>query len=419
MEKMHKNEDMEAVETSSSINHTTQDVHNIFEEAKEQPSNNKTKNKKNFQYKKAAIILSGSFLLAAVGGFGGTMLALHMNGGTGKTVLYQSVTNQNNQSENKDTNTTTLSVKEVANATASSVVEIQTETVSTHSFFPQAVTSGAGSGVILSKDGYIVTNNHVIEDASKVSVTTKDGKSYNATLVGTDSATDLAVIKIDANNLTPAVMGTSSSLEVGDVAIAIGNPLGELGGTVTNGIISALDREITIDNQTMHLLQTNAAINPGNSGGGLFNDQGELIGIVNAKSSGDNIEGLGFAIPIDRAKDIISNLIKNGYVKGRAALGVSLQESNISFQDNSTQVYIVGLEEGKAADKAGLQVGDQILKIDGKDVTGITDVKTTILSHSAGDKITVTVLRKSETKEIQVTLQEATQTTTKSQQKAQ
>lgn len=413
MEKMQRNEDMEAVETSSSIKDTTQqEIHDIFEEPKEQPSN-----KKPFKYKKATIILSGSFLLAAVGGFGGTMFALHMNGGTGKTVLYQSVTNQNNQSDSKDTNTTTLSVKEVANATANSVVEIKTETVSTNSFFPQAVTSGAGSGVILSKDGYIVTNNHVIEDASKVSVTTKDGKSYDATLVGTDSATDLAVIKINADNLTPAVMGTSSSLEVGDVAIAIGNPLGELGGTVTNGIISALDREITIDNQTMHLLQTNAAINPGNSGGGLFNDQGELIGIVNAKSSGENIEGLGFAIPIDRAKDIISSIIENGYVKGRAALGVSLQESNISFQDNSTQVYIVALEEGQAADKAGLQIGDQILKIDGKEVTGIADVKTTISSHSAGDKITITILRKSETKEVQVTLQEATQTTTQNQQR--
>ncbi|MEG1732149.1 MAG: trypsin-like peptidase domain-containing protein, partial [Longicatena sp.] len=311
---------------------------------------------------------------------------------------------------------TNMSVKEVANATMNSVVEIKTESVSTNSFFQQAVQSGAGSGVILSKDGYIVTNNHVINGANKVSVATKDGKKYDAKLIGSDAATDLAVIKIETTDLIPVVLGESSKLEVGDNAIAIGNPLGELGGTVTTGIISALDRAITIDNQTMHLLQTNAAINPGNSGGGLFNDQGQLIGIVNAKSGGENIEGLGFAIPIDRAKTIITNLIENGYVKDRASLGVTLTlggSSNPFAQEKeSQQVYIYKVSEGKAADKAGLKAGDQILKIDNEKVTTISNVTNVINTHKPGDSVKLSILRDSETKVVSVTLgvSEPTQT---------
>ncbi len=361
-----------------------------------------------------ACIISGCLLISVGGGFGGATLAYQLNKSNGSgTVLYQSVEKTN--SKNNTANASSMSVKDVANEAMDSVVEIKTESVSNNEYFQQAVQSGAGSGVILSKDGYIVTNNHVIDGASKITVTTKDGKSYDAKLIGTDSSTDLAVIKIEATNLKPAVMGSSSKLEVGDTAVAIGNPLGELGGTVTSGIISALDREVTIDNQTMQLLQTNAAINPGNSGGGLFNDQGELIGIVNAKSSGSNIEGLGFAIPIDHAKDVITNLIENGYVKGRASLGVTLTlgTSNNPFSsDTSTQVYIAKVEDGKAADKAGLQAGDQILKVDDKDVENISDVKTVVNSHKAGETMKITVLRERSTKTFTVTLGEADTTST-------
>ena len=361
-----------------------------------------------------ACIISGCLLISVGGGFGGATLAYQLNKSNGSgTVLYQSVEKTN--SKNNTANASSMSVKDVANEAMDSVVEIKTESVSNNEYFQQAVQSGAGSGVILSKDGYIVTNNHVIDGASKITVTTKDGKSYDAKLIGTDSSTDLAVIKIEATNLKPAVMGSSSKLEVGDTAVAIGNPLGELGGTVTSGIISALDREVTIDNQTMQLLQTNAAINPGNSGGGLFIDQGELIGIVNAKSSGSNIEGLGFAIPIDHAKDVITNLIENGYVKGRASLGVTLTlgTSNNPFSsDTSTQVYIAKVEDGKAADKAGLQAGDQILKVDDKDVENISDVKTVVNSHKAGETMKITVLRERSTKTFTVTLGEADTTST-------
>lgn len=311
-----------------------------------------------------------------------------------------------------------MSVKDVANETMNSVVEIRTESIKTNEFFQQAISSGAGSGVILSKDGYIVTNNHVIDGANKVTVKTKDGKEYNAKLVGTDSTTDLAVIKIEATDLTPVVLGTSKNLQVGDAAIAIGNPLGELGGTVTNGIISALDREITIDGESMHLLQTNAAINPGNSGGGLFNDQGQLIGIVNAKSSGSNIEGLGFAIPIDIAKPVITSLIENGKVEGRAELGVSLQEYQAQnqnpFEENnsSTAVYIVQVQSGKAADKAGLKRGDRILEVDGKEIKEVSDVKSVISSHKAGDTIKIKIERDNKEQTVSVTLLEVSDNTT-------
>lgn len=365
---------------------------------------------------KTATIIAACIILSAGAGFGGSLVALNITNGN-KAVLYQGVDNSgSNTNTTTSANGTTMSVEQVANKTMESVVEIKTESVSTNSFYQQAIQSGAGSGVILSKDGYIVTNNHVIAGANKVTVTTKDSKSYSAKLIGTDPTSDLAVIKIDAKNLTPAVLGQSSKLKVGDTAVAIGNPLGELGGTVTSGIISALDREITIDNETMHLLQTSAAINPGNSGGGLFNDQGQLIGIVNAKSSGNNIEGLGFAIPIDRAKDIISSLIKNGQVKGRASLGVTLQEGNPNnpfVQDNKSQVFIVQVVEGKAASKAGLKPGDQILKADGKNVNSITDVKNAVNSHKAGDKMTITVLRDNETKNVTITLGEADTSSTK------
>lgn len=388
------------------------------QEQKEQPKTKKKQKKVHGSFikqHKTGVTITSCFLLAGIGGFGGT-LAANQFSGNGKVVMYQSVNKNSSNSDNNSANTSTMSVKDIANQTMDSVVEIKTESVQTNQFFQQAVTSGAGSGVILSSDGYIVTNNHVIEGATKVSVTTKDGEVYNATLVGSDATTDLAVIKIEPKkDLTPVVMGSSDSLEVGDPAIAIGNPLGELGGTVTNGIISALDRAITIDGETMHLLQTNAAINPGNSGGGLFNEKGELIGIVNAKSSGSNIEGLGFAIPIDKAKPVIESLIENGKVTGRAELGVSLSEvsnqSNNPFAqqtDDTKSVYIAKVQSGKAADNAGLQVGDRIVQADGKDIDSIATLKSIITSHKAGDTMTMKIERDGKEKEVKITLLEVT-----------
>jgi serine protease Do len=192
-----------------------------------------------------------------------------------------------------------------------------------------------------------------------IEVTLNNGDVYAASLIATDSKTDLAVIKIETTGLTAAILGDSDALVVGEDAIAIGNPLGELGGTVTNGIISALDREVTVEGQKMNLLQTNAAINPGNSGGGLFNAKGELIGIVSAKSSGTDIEGLGFAIPVNDVKEVVVQLIEKGYVAGRPALGVSVIDINsiqLAMQYGVSQygVYIAEVLEDSAAEKAGL-----------------------------------------------------------------
>lgn len=308
-----------------------------------------------------------------------------------------------------------LSSSEIAALAAPSVVEIRTEEVSNSSWFGQYVQSGAGSGVILSEDGTIVTNDHVVEGATRITVTTKDGAEYEATVIGADSKTDVAVIKIDAQGLTPAILGDSDSLTVGEYAMAIGNPLGELGGTVTNGIISALSREVTINGETMTLLQTNAAINPGNSGGGLFNERGELVGLVNAKSgssgSSTSIEGLGFAIPINTVKNSVQELLEYGYVRGRAALGVILididnMQDAFQYRVSRLGVYVYGVTEGGASATAGVQVGDCIISIGDVAVESRADVKAQLNNHSVGDVIQMQVIRDGRTLTLEITLEE-------------
>lgn len=294
--------------------------------------------------------------------------------------------------------TQTLTIPEIASIAAPSVVEIQTEVLTTDQRMRQYVTEGAGSGVILSADGYIVTNNHVIEDAQKITVITAEGQSYAATLVGTDPQTDLAVIKIAASGLTPATLGDSSTLVVGDLAVAIGNPLGELGGTVTDGIISALDREITIDDETMNLLQTNAAINPGNSGGGLFDAAGNLIGVVNAKSSGTNVEGLGFAIPVNDVKAVVNELISFGFVQGRIEMGMTLldidsEQAAMMYRVSSLGVYVLKVTSDSTAATAGFESGDRVVSLNGNEVATAAGVNTILKQLKAGDSVQVVIQR--------------------------
>lgn len=305
-----------------------------------------------------------------------------------------------------------LSVAEVASLAADSVVEITTESVANDMFMRQYVTEGAGSGVIISTDGYIATNNHVIEGASKITVRLTDGKEYEAKLIGTDAQTDVAVIKIEGATLQPVTLGDSDTIGVGDTAIAIGNPLGELGGTVTNGIISALDRQIVLENQTMTLLQTNAAINPGNSGGGLFNDQGELIGLVVAKSSGSNVEGLGFAIPVNVVKDVVESIINVGYVQGRPVLGISVvnvDSSQLAYQYGVNQlgVYVAGLTEGTKAESSGLKLGDCLIAVDDTQISSTSDLTQILQSHEVGDKVKVMVSRNGKMLTVEVELSES------------
>ncbi len=358
----------------------------------------------------SAWIMGGCLLLGGVGGFGGSYLASQVFTSQHGTVIYQSV----ERSDQNGDALTNLSVKDIVATTEQSVVEITTESAANDSYFQQMVTTGAGSGVIISQDGYIVTNNHVIDGANKIKVRTKDGNEYDATLIGKDSISDLAVIKIQADGLTPALFGHSSELSVGDEAVAIGNPLGQLGGTVTRGIISALDREITIDGQSMTLLQTDTAINKGNSGGGLFNANGELIGIVNAKSSGTSVEGLGFAIPIDTAKPIIESLITNGYVTGRPQLGVSMVNITnelSAFQSGVDQlgVYIAKISEGSAAEAAGFKVKDRIIRVEDQEITSSEDVAKIINEKQVGDTITIVVERDRKEVVLKATLKEAQQ----------
>lgn len=350
----------------------------------------------------------GIILLSGVVGFGAGYAGSHLSNNANVTIQQQ--TNKSNFGTVQVSD-----VSDIVEKCKDSVVEITTESASSgNSIFGQYVSQGAGSGVIISKDGYIVTNNHVVSGATSLKVTTTDGTEYDASVVGKDSQTDLAVIKVDANNLQAATLGDSDILQVGDPAIAIGNPLGELGGTVTTGIISATDRQITIDDETMTLLQTDAAINPGNSGGGLFNADGNLIGIVNAKESSTGIEGLGFAIPITPAQDIITELMQNGSVTSRPALNVSLYDYTSNNQGQYSKYedgcYIVQIVKNGAADKAGLKQNDRILSFDGEQIQSTSDVKNVLKKHKIGDTIKMVVERDSKKITVEITLQTQTQT---------
>ena len=282
--------------------------------------------------------------------------------------------------------------------------------------------TGSGSGIILTSDGYIVTCRHVVDGADSVKVILNDDAEHEAKLVGSDPRYDLAVIKIEQTGLTPATLGDSEMLTVGDDVIAIGNPLGELRGTATDGIISAVGRDVTVENMNMNLLQTNAAISPGNSGGGLFNSSGSLIGIVNAKASSENSEGLGFAIPVNSVKQVISDLMDVGYVRGRAYLGVYTQNVTLSTGQNgwgsssffgsffggsgASCVQVAQVVAGSAAESAGLQIGDLITKLDETEITSNNDLSGAIAAYNAGDTVTLTIQRAGQEQQVKVTFGE-------------
>lgn len=289
-------------------------------------------------------------------------------------------------------------VSEVYYAVANSVVEITTETVQTSIWMGQYISTGAGSGVIIDKSGLIVTNNHVIEGANNVIVRLTDGSEYEASLLGTDPAADLAVIKISVTDkeLQAAPLGCSADLVVGEDVVAIGNPLGSLGGTLTTGIISATERSITIDGEEMVLLQTNAAINPGNSGGGLFNMAGQLIGVVNAKAAGEDIEGLGFAIPIDFAHTVMEDLINYGYVRGVVDHGLimlDVTEQNLPAAYRKYGITSIGVIILDSQYSDELEYGDTIVSVNGQAIDSSADVELITKACSVGDEITVSVMR--------------------------
>lgn len=360
----------------------------------------------------------GVVLLGFGGGLLGTVAATRM-GLNGSQVVVQQVQRDESTtaSAQGSADGNNLSMAEIAAKVRPSVVAITTEQmVSTNSWFGSYVQSGAGSGVIISEDGYILTCAHVVNGASNITVQLSDDTEYTASVVGLDTSTDVAVLKIEATGLSAATLGDSDTLAVGELAVAVGNPLGTLSGTVTNGIISAVNRSVEVESNEMSLIQTDAAISPGNSGGGLFNGQGELIGIVNAKSGSTtdtgeatNAEGLGFAIPINTAMDIAQDLIENGYVK-RPALGVTVvtvtQDNAMQFGVSDYGVYIYQITPGSGAANAGLQVGDRIIAIDDNSVSESSDLTGYLQQKAVGDTVNLQIERDGKMATYQVVLGE-------------
>ena len=407
-----------APQTDNGAGGATPPVHPVQPQDAQPP-----KKKKKFNGKRVARSAVALVLAAAMGFAGGFVGAKF--GGSGKVVIQQVAPSSTADSASGSDNSITaasssgssLTTEQVADLVSPSVVVITTEQVvySQWSWYGQnQVESGAGSGVIISSDGYILTCAHVVDGASTITVTIGD-KDYTATLVGEDTTSDIAVIKIDADGLTPATVGNSDSLKVGQSVMAVGNPLGELGGTVTSGIVSALNRSVSIQSSssvnTMSLIQMDASVSPGNSGGGLFNMNGELIGIVNAKSSSSDAEGLGFAIPINDAIKVAQDLLENGYVTGRPYMGITYlavtdAQTAAQLGVNAYGIYVVDVVSGGPADKAGLKAGDRIVSIDNTEVAQKTDLGTLMQEHSAGDTLSITVARDGQMQTVSLTLGE-------------
>ena len=309
-----------------------------------------------------------------------------------------------------------LTVSQIVDKNENAVVEILMSGTQQNMWGQMQLVQGAGSGVIVREDGYIATNYHVIQGANKVQVTLHNGDSYPARIVGSDPSNDIAVIKIDAKGLTTATIGDSSTVDVGDLAVAIGNPLGQLGGTATTGIISALDRTLDVEGTTLTLMQTDAAINGGNSGGGLFNSKGELIGIVESKASAVGVEGLAFALPINNVAPIINTLIENGgnaqTTTGTPAVGIvisDVSEENAQYYGlESAGVYIAQVT-GENAMKAGFQAEDRIVSFNGKQISDSNEFITLVRKCKVGDTVTIVVSRKGQQIEIKTVLEELQQ----------
>ena len=409
-----------APQTDNGAGGATPPVHPVQPQDAQPP-----KKKKKFNGKRVARSAVALVLAAAMGFAGGFVGAKF--GGSGKVVIQQVAPSSTADSASGSDSSITaasssgssLTTEQVADLVSPSVVVITTEQVvySQWSWYGQnQVESGAGSGVIISSDGYILTCAHVVDGASTITVTIGD-KDYTATLVGEDTTSDIAVIKIDADGLTPATVGNSDGLKVGQSVMAVGNPLGELGGTVTGGMISALNRSVTIQGSssvnTMSLIQMDASVSPGNSGGGLFNMNGELVGIVNAKSSSSDAEGLGFAIPINDAIKVAQELLENGYVTGRPYLGITylaVEDAQTAAQlgVNAYGVYVVEVVKGGPAEKAGLQAGDRIVSVDGTEIASKDDLGTLMQKHAAGDTLSITIAREGQMQTVNVTLGEKT-----------
>ena len=363
--------------------------------------------------KKTTVLVAVGLVLALLMGILGSAIGNSLFG-KGSTTIYEGQRESSVIDVSKVDTGKLMTPAEVYAANVNSTVGITTS-VTTNYWGFQTTSAASGSGFILTGDGYVLTNYHVIESSNSISVTLYDGKSYDATLIGYDESSDIAVLKIDAEGLTPVVLGDSDNLNVGDSVIAIGNPLGELTFSLTSGAVSALNREITLSNSvTMNLIQTDCAINSGNSGGALFNLYGEVIGITNAKYSGSgsgaSIDNIGFAIPINHVRGIVESIIENGYV-AKPYIGV-----NVSDVSEETMGYglpagaaVRAVSEDSPAQKAGLQVNDIVTAVNGKEISGRTGLSEAVSAASVGDTLTLTVYRQGNTISVDVTVGEQIQ----------
>lgn len=317
----------------------------------------------------------------------------------------------------KTVSTTPSSANDIYQLGCSQTVGISLESSSSNIFGQQSASAVAGTGFVITADGYIMTNYHVIESAQKndkkINVLFKDKSSYEAKIIGFDQDNDVAVLKIEASDLTPAAIGNSDDIAVGDCVFAIGNPLGELDFSMTSGRVSALDRSITTDRNSaaINMFQFDAAINSGNSGGPVYNESGEVIGIATAKVGSSGVEGLGFAIPINDAADIANELITKGYVSGKAYMGVDIDNRYTpvyaQYYDMPEGAYVYNVESGKCAEKSGLAAGDIITEVDDETIGGYSDLSAAIKSYKAGESAQLVIYRAGKYETLNITFDES------------
>ena len=359
--------------------------------------------------KHTILLIIGIVLLVAAVSIISCLIFLELSGYSKGGYTVNQISTENNKEKASTSvdaaGTDVLTTPQVVQSVIPSVVEVN---ISAY----QGMGTGSGSGIIFSEDGYIVTNQHVVDQATAIGVKLSDGTEYEAKLIGEDEQTDLAVIKIEAKGLSAAKIGNSDELAQGETVLVIGNPLGEtLSGSVSQGIVSALGREIEIEGRTMHYIQTDAAINPGNSGGPIVNQSGLVVGVASAKISSASTEGLGFAIPINEAVPVIEDLINQGYVSGRPLIGISGEDisQQVAMIYNLPQgIYVRYVDTSSGAAKAGIQQGDIITAVNGKEISSMSELNNERDKFKAGDSIKLTIYRNGETKEMTVVLGEQT-----------
>ena len=357
---------------------------------------------------------------AVVGGAAGVGGAAMVNGGSGNEATIQESGRKPVSVQIKTVNgLTKMDPNEVYAATVNSTVSINCSATSTNIFGQTTQSASSGSGFIITKDGYVVTNHHVVSKASSIKVTLYNGETYDATLIGSDSDYDVAVLKINAEDLQPVTLGNSADVNVGDSVLAIGNPLGELTFSMSQGIVSSCNRAINVDGTPFNMIQVDCSINPGNSGGPLVNLYGEVVGIVSAKYSSyssTTVEGLGFAIPISDVRSIITDIMENGAVTDKAYMaitaGTMTEQMAAQYNIDVTQgVFVYSVVSGGAGDKAGLRLGDVITKMGDKTLTSRQDLSAAMKGYRAGDTVTLTVYRNGQYIETELTFDAQPQTT--------